>query len=134
MAYAYWPLPAARAVFLLEDLAPTRGFNWIELPRDHDLFGDGSVVILQTPGHTPGEVSLQVRLPNRTVILTGDTCHFRVELEHATPMRGMCINEQQGIQSIRLLRMLRDTQNAQVWINHDRHDWAMMPHAPKYIE
>ncbi len=78
MAFAYWPPPSARPYFLLDDLIPTRTFNWIELAADHDLFGDGSVVILRTPGHTPGEVSLLVRLPNRTLILTGDTCHYRV--------------------------------------------------------
>ena len=76
----------------------------------------------------------RLRLPNRTVILTGDTCHFRVELAHGVPLRGVCTDEQQGVQSIRLLRLLRDAHDAQVWINHDCEDWAMMPHAPEYIE
>lgn len=134
MPYAYWPPPGAQSVFLIEDLVPTRGFKWIELATDHDLFGDGSVVILRTPGHTPGEVSLLVRLPNRRVILTGDTCHFRIELEHGIPIRGACVDQMQGIQSIRLLQMLRTAHDAQIWINHDPQDWAMMPHAPQSID
>ena len=42
----------------------------------HDVFGDGSVVIFQTPGHTPGHSSLQITLPETgPVLLTGDLYH-----------------------------------------------------------
>src|SRR3546814_18592926 len=48
---------------------------------DHDVFGDGSVVILRTPGHTPGHAALLVHLPqNGPIIFTGDlwyTCRCR---------------------------------------------------------
>ncbi len=43
---------------------------------EHDVFGDGSVVIFETPGHTPGHASLQLKLPESgTVLLTGDLYH-----------------------------------------------------------
>jgi N-acyl homoserine lactone hydrolase len=39
----------------------------------HDLFGDGSLVVLPTPGHTPGSISLLVRRPGRPpLIMVGD--------------------------------------------------------------
>jgi glyoxylase-like metal-dependent hydrolase (beta-lactamase superfamily II) len=39
----------------------------------HDLFGDGSLVVLPTPGHTPGSVSMLVRRPGRApLLLVGD--------------------------------------------------------------
>ena len=45
---------------------------------DLDVFGDGSITIVSTPGHTPGHQSLLVRLPKRgNVILTGDAAHFK---------------------------------------------------------
>jgi N-acyl homoserine lactone hydrolase len=45
---------------------------------DVDLFGDGSVTLLSTPGHTPGHQSLLVRLPvTGWVVLSGDLTHFR---------------------------------------------------------
>src|SRR6184192_4667778 len=48
------------------------------LAGDHDVFGDGSVTILSTPGHTPGHQSLLVRLPKTGyVVLSGDAVHFR---------------------------------------------------------
>src|SRR6185503_21110936 len=47
------------------------------VPQDKDVVGDGSVVMLYTPGHTPGHHSLLVKLPQTgAVILTGDAAHF----------------------------------------------------------
>lgn len=47
------------------------------LRGDHDVFGDGSVTILDMPGHTPGHRALLVRLPRTgPVLLTGDLYHF----------------------------------------------------------
>ena len=45
---------------------------------DHDVFGDGSVIMLKTSGHTPGHRSLLVRLADRgPILLSGDAVHFR---------------------------------------------------------
>jgi glyoxylase-like metal-dependent hydrolase (beta-lactamase superfamily II) len=54
------------------------------------LFGDGSIVVLRTPAHTPGEMSLQVRSPICTV-LTGDMCHSCMEDEHTMVADGVSI-------------------------------------------
>ena len=52
-------------------------------PIDKDVFGDGSVIMLRTPGHTPGHSSLLVKLAEKgPVILSGDAVHFR---ENSTP-------------------------------------------------
>ena len=49
-----------------------------KLEGDHDVFGDGSVMIISTPGHTPGHQSLLVRLPKTgAVVLSGDAVHFK---------------------------------------------------------
>ncbi|WP_367108906.1 N-acyl homoserine lactonase family protein [uncultured Psychrobacter sp.] len=48
---------------------------------DHDVFGDGSVTMIDTPGHTPGSYSLLVRLPETgAVLLSGDTVHFNEQI------------------------------------------------------
>src|SRR5678815_2692030 len=66
--------------------ANVAGFkSWIDEKRkvepltlDKDVFGDGTVVVLRMPGHTPGHSSLLVRLKDMgPVILVGDLVHFR---------------------------------------------------------
>src|SRR3546814_8878063 len=60
---------------------------------DHDVFGDGSVVILRTPGHTPGHAALLVHLPqNGPIIFTGDlwyTCRCRRSEEHTSELQSL---------------------------------------------
>ena len=52
-----------------------------QVARDHDVFGDGSVVMLDLPGHTPGHHALLVRLPRTgPVLLSGDLFHFHENL------------------------------------------------------
>src|ERR1700744_3751428 len=49
---------------------------------DKDVFGDGTVIVLRTPGHTPGNSSLLVKLSQMgPVILSGDAVHFHENLE-----------------------------------------------------
>jgi hypothetical protein len=54
-----------------------------KLDGDKDVFGDGSVTILATPGHTPGHQSLLVKLPKTGVlVLSGDAVHFQANWDH----------------------------------------------------
>ena len=58
------------------DLAPFRA--------SHDIFGDGSLVLLPTPGHTPGSLSLLVRQPGATpLLMVGDLTYDVHLLEEA---------------------------------------------------
>jgi len=132
MEFAYRPDEATRTYFLLDDLQPTRAFRWIETDGDVDLFGDGSVLVVHSPGHTPGSVALFVRLPNRNLILTGDVCHFRTEVEHG--IAGTLIDQVRGQRSLRRLILMRDAWDAQIWIGHDMDDWMAWPHAPEYVD
>jgi N-acyl homoserine lactone hydrolase len=65
-----------------------------KLEGDRDVFGDGSVTILSTPGHTPGHQSLLVKLQNTgAVVLSGDAVHFMSNWEN----RGVPVKQfQQG--------------------------------------
>ena len=48
---------------------------------EYDLLGDGTVVCIPTYGHTAGHQSLRVRLENREVVLTADSCYMRKTIE-----------------------------------------------------
>ena len=49
----------------MADIDGTREFNFLELDGDYDLFGDGSVMIYSTPGHTIGHQSMKVKIRRR---------------------------------------------------------------------
>jgi glyoxylase-like metal-dependent hydrolase (beta-lactamase superfamily II) len=134
MDFAYHPDGGTRAYFLLDDIAPTRGFRWIETNQDFDLFGDGSVRILYSPGHTPGSLALFVRLPSRNLILTGDTCHFRTEVEAGACLPDMLNDHAEGNATLRRLMLYRDAWDADIWIAHDIDDWNSWPHAPDHVD
>ena len=133
LRYAYWPDPDRRWAFIFDDFVPTRAFDWLELDGDFDLFDDGSLHLLKTPGHTPGESSLYVRLPNRKIVLCGDTTHLRAALEAEATMP-LDTDPVQATLSIKRLKAIRDMHEATIWISHDPDDWAELPHAPTAIE
>lgn len=133
LPYAYWPQPHARAAFILNDLLPTRNFNWRELTGDTDLFGDGSLIMLKTAGHTPGECSLMVNLARRAIVLTGDTVHIRHQLATLAPM-DVDWDKAMASASIRRLKEMQDRGEARLLISHDPEDWAEFAHAPTAIE
>jgi hypothetical protein len=70
MAYAFWPHPFFQEMFGRKDLERVRSCHWNLLSADLDLFGEGSIQILRTPGHTPGQMSMLVKLESRSFLLT----------------------------------------------------------------
>jgi glyoxylase-like metal-dependent hydrolase (beta-lactamase superfamily II) len=133
LQYAAYPDPLPSTFFLPEDIARVNPAQWREVHGDFDVFGDGSLVILATPGHSPGETSMLVRLDGRNIILAGDTVHLRHNLENLLPMP-FDANNQQAVQSLRRLKMLMAANDATVWISHDPEDWAELGPGPRCHE
>ena len=106
----------------------------VKLHGDYDVFGDGSVLIVSTPGHTPGHQSLLVRLPNRgAVVLSGDMVHFEDNWTHRrVPSRNF--DKEQSLQSMEKVAALLATQHAELWINHDKAQSATIPKAPEAVQ
>lgn len=72
----------------------------------HDVFGDGSVTTLPTPGHTCGHQSLRVTTENGPVILAADVCYFAATLDDgALPPFGFDLDQHR--RSLDLLRRER---------------------------
>ena len=104
------------------------------LAGDHDVFGDGSVTILSTPGHTPGHQSLLVRLPKTGyVVLSGDAVHFRDNWDHKR-VPAMNVNREQTLASLQRIQGVLDERRAQLWINHDKPQSDGLRYAPAYYE
>lgn len=133
LQYAFWPL-AGGPLFRREDIEPTRDFAWTQIEGgEFDLFGDGSIVMVHMPGHTPGNASVLVRLAGRTIILAGDTAHLRSGLVRDLPMPSD-YSTLDSVKSVRHLRQLTDSLGAMLWLSHDPTDWAEYRHAPDFYE
>lgn len=106
----------------------------VKLSGDFDVFGDGSVVILSTPGHTPGHQSLLVRLPaSGAVVLSGDATHFRENWDNRRiPSRNF--NKEQTAASLEKIAGVLQQEKAVLWINHDNEQSQGIPHAPRFLE
>lgn len=102
----------------------------IEGDGDYDIFGDGSVVIVQTPGHTPGHTVLLVRLANAgPVLLTGDMWHLSESRERRLVPR-FNTDRAQTLASMDKVEQLATATNARVIRQHVAEDFAALPRFP----
>jgi N-acyl homoserine lactone hydrolase len=94
---------------------------------EHDVFGDGSVVLLPTPGHTAGHQSLWIRASGATqFLLAGDACYTREHLEK-TILPANTYDAAQMTESMNKLRSLRDRQGVMLLYGHDAEQWNSLP-------
>jgi N-acyl homoserine lactone hydrolase len=120
-----WPNPLGVGRFKPEHPAT-------KLEGDHDVFGDGSVTIVATPGHTPGHQSLLVKLPKTgALILTGDAVHFKSNWDNRGVPAGNTGQEQTRASMQRLADIMAK-EKAQLWINHDKAQRDSLKLAPAY--
>ena len=105
-----------------------------KLEGDRDLFGDGSVTILSTPGHTPGHQSLLVKLPHTgAVILSGDAVHFKSNWDNRR-VPSMNFNKEQTLASLQKISDTMTKENAQFWINHDKPQRETLKMSPAFYD
>ena len=98
------------------------------------MFGDGSVRIVPTPGHTPGHESLMVDLPKTGwILLSGDVAHFRDNFDNRR-VPGGNTDKIASVTSMQHVADLVETYHAQFWINHDAKQAAVIRRAPEFYE
>jgi len=124
------PLPFAMDPTLI---APwTKGAGKIDaVSGDRDVYGDGSVVMLAMPGHTPGEMALLVRLAHTgPVLLSGDVVHFQAQLDKdgVPPFNA---SRADSLASIRRLKDIAGRLGSKIIIQHDETQIGRLPAFPE---
>ncbi len=139
--------PGARLIMGPGDLAALRGSDpgvereplarWLtgggqvtEARGDHDVFGDGSVRMMNLPGHTPGHRGLLVRLASGPVLLSGDIYHFteQVARRGVPPFN---TSRAETLASMDRFDRLGRNLGARVIIQHEPADVAKLPAFPE---
>ncbi len=101
---------------------------------DHDVFGDGTVIIKAAPGHTPGHQVLVVRLPKTgSVLLSGDMVHLQYSWDHRV-VPSFNFDVPQSMATIDRMKAYARESGAQLWVNHDREQSAKIPKAPAFVQ
>lgn len=104
------------------------------LAGDKDVFGDGSLTILSTPGHTPGHQSLLVKLPKTgAVVLSGDAVHFKDNWDNRR-VPSMNVSKDQTTASMQKIADTLSQEKAQLWINHDKAQRDSQKMAPDFYD
>jgi N-acyl homoserine lactone hydrolase len=125
---------AAKFNFVAANYDKLRASPVMRLTGDHDVFGDGSVTIISTPGHTPGHQSLLVRLPKTgPVLLSGDLVHFQDNWANRR-VPAFNFSKDESLQSMEKIAALLASTGAQLWINHDKAQSERVPRSPAYVE
>jgi glyoxylase-like metal-dependent hydrolase (beta-lactamase superfamily II) len=103
------------------------------LNGDHDVFGDGTVTVIATPGHTEGHCSVMVRLKNTgPVVLSGDLYHYAEERS----LNRMPDEEKTSgtVQSRRKIEELVRRTGAQLWIGHSMEFFRTTRKSPAWYD
>lgn len=144
-AHAQWLVTAVERekMFAAEPPGGTRGATYTDLANsrttiieddEYDVFGDGTVVLKQTPGHTEGHLVLYVAL-ERTggVVLSGDLYHYPEE-RSLNRLPDFDISEAQTAASRADVEDLLARTGADLWIQHDLVHHRTLKLAPQYYD
>jgi len=128
LSFASSPPSYQRDAYVTADFVAVPGSNWRLLRGEHDLLGDGSLLIFPTPGHSAGHQSLFARLGERSVVLVGDAAYDPAKM-HERRLPGYLWNPDKLIESWERLEELERTEQAELVLSH--HVNPGMPLAPE---
>jgi glyoxylase-like metal-dependent hydrolase (beta-lactamase superfamily II) len=102
--------------------------------EDYDVFGDGTVVLKLTPGHTPGHQVLFVKLAKTgPLVISGDLYHYPEERK-LNRVPTFDSDPKQTAASRAALDVFMQKAGAQLWIQHDLVNHGKLNKAPAFYE
>lgn len=119
-----------RASPSMEDYGALEGADALLVSDDHDVFGDGTVVIIQAPGHTSGHTVLLVRLADAgPILLSGDLWH-QAESRRDRRMPVYNTSRAQTLASMDRVEALVAETGARVVVQHELADYESLRRLP----
>jgi len=100
---------------------------------DTDVYGDGSVTLVYTPGHTPGHQSLLVHLKNSGFIILSGDVHSEENFEKNI-VPSLNTDKAQSIASMEKIRQMIVMYNAKLFINHDKKQTDKLKLLPAFYD
>jgi len=101
------------------------GQPFLRVDGEHDLFGDGTLILFPTYGHTPGHQSARVRLASGDVVLTSDCCYLSRNIDQMA-VSPSNFDKEASFDVLRRLKAIRDG-GARMFFGHDPDQWHDIP-------
>ena len=106
----------------------------IKLNGDYDLFGDGTIQFISTPGHTAGHQSLLLKLEETgAIIISGDIAYYEENYQNKG-IPTFNTNKEDSLVSLRKIKQLVEKEKAKLWIQHDQKHFKTLKLSPNYYE
>jgi N-acyl homoserine lactone hydrolase len=123
----------SRATQAMDDYGALESADTMLITDDHDVFGDGTVQIIQSPGHTPGHTVLLVRLADGgPILLSGDLWHL-TESRTYRRVPPFNVDRAQTLASMDKIEAIVRATAARVVIQHEAADIAALPQFPAFL-
>jgi N-acyl homoserine lactone hydrolase len=134
LEYAYTPDWFQKPAYIRPDF--DRDVSWLFLDGEHDdgydLFGDGTVKTLFTPGHAPGHTSIIVTLEESgPMMLTADAC-YTMDHYNNVALPGLIHSAADCASSVQKIHRAIDALGATLVTGHDPDEWPKFKKAPEY--
>ncbi|MFT3999901.1 MAG: N-acyl homoserine lactonase family protein [Rhizobium sp.] len=135
--YAFTPDWFAAGAYVRRDF-DRPGLKWHFLEGDatdgYDLYGDGALRMVFTPGHSVGHQSFLVRLPKSGAILLAADAAYTLDHWNEKALPGFMASAVDTVRSVGKLRMLAGQTDAVVVTGHDPEAWPGFKQAPAYYD
>lgn len=135
--YAFAPDWFAKGGYIRKDFDKP-GLKWSFLKGDltdfYDVYGDGVVKMVHTPGHSPGHTSFLINLPHTgNVLLAVDAAYTKDHWEDKA-LPGFLASTVDAVRSVEKLRTVAERTEALVVTGHDPEAWPSFRKAPEYYD
>jgi N-acyl homoserine lactone hydrolase len=100
----------------------------------YDLYGDGVVTMIYTPGHASGHQSFLINLPNSGPKLLTIDAAYTMDHWNEKALPGFLVSTIDTVRSVRKLHQVQRKTGAEVVTGHDPDAWPTFKKAPEYYD